>query len=60
MTKNVKNMLIILGVILEICICVAYGFEILPVPKTVCLLLWCLLAVLICRLADLRTQEHIG
>ncbi len=52
MTRKIKNVLIILCVILEAGIGLAFGFAVTPVSKPVCLLLWCLLSFLICRLAE--------
>ncbi len=51
MIRKVKNILLTLGVILEAGIALAFGFAAVPVSGTLCLFLWCLLAVLICELA---------
>ncbi len=57
MTRKVKHVLIILGVVLEAVVCIVYGFALLPVPKPVCLLIWCLLSLIICRVAEVRTVQ---
>ncbi len=52
MTRKIKIILIVFCGILEAGIGLAFGFALLPVSKPVCLLLWCLLSFLICRLAE--------
>ncbi len=58
MPKKMKTMLIILGLILEAGLVLLFGFTALPVSRALCLLIWCVLAALICRLADKEPRHR--
>ncbi len=58
MTKRMKNILIVLGVILEAGIVLFFGFAEEPVSRLFCLIIWCLLAFWICHLAE-EHSSHV-
>ena len=52
MNKREKMFVVVMAVMIQVIISVLYGFSKVPVPSGVCLLIWCICAVMICKIME--------
>ena len=53
MSKKGKVMVIMIGIIVQICLGILYGFSEMEISPFICLILWGACAFLICRFSEM-------